>query len=205
MFFLTKFLKFYPQNKNRSFFLTTYLWIYNDHQSTNDFLNSLASNSFIPYILHPNRITSHSKTLIVNIFSNYISNEIISGNINAAISDHLPQSLFVPNNLLNPSAQISNFYGRHWSKLKQESFILDYFDKDWADLLQVDIFSMDIFLNKMDSILDTHAPLKKVNKYKLKFKTNCWITPALQLSILLKQLTKKVHNCKKSSNKRNIS
>ena len=63
---------------------------YNDHQPTNDFLDSLASNSFIPYILHPTRITSHSKTLIDNIFSNYISHEIISGNITATISDHLP-------------------------------------------------------------------------------------------------------------------
>ena len=35
---------------------------YNDHQPTNDFLDSLASNSFIPYILHPTRIISHSKT-----------------------------------------------------------------------------------------------------------------------------------------------
>ena len=61
---------------------------YNDHQPTNDFLNSLASNSFISYILHPTRITSHSKTLIDNIFSNFISNEIISGNITATISDH---------------------------------------------------------------------------------------------------------------------
>ena len=26
----------------------------------------------------------------------------------------------------------------------------------------------------MNSILDTHAPLKKVNKYKLKFKTKLW-------------------------------
>ena len=38
----------------------------------------------------------------------------------------------------------------------------------------------------MDSILDTHAPLKKVNKYKLKFKTKPWITPALQKSISIK-------------------
>ena len=30
---------------------------------------------------------------------------------------------------------------------------------------------MDSFLNNMNSILDGHAPLKKVNKYKLKFKT----------------------------------
>ena len=70
---------------------------YNDHQPTNDFLESLASNSFIPYMLHPTRITSHSKTLIDNIFSNYISHEIVSGNITATISDHLPQFSFVPN------------------------------------------------------------------------------------------------------------
>ena len=122
---------------------------YNDHQPTNDFLDSLASNSFIPYILHPTRITSHSKTLIDNIFSNYIFHEIISGNISATISDHLPQFLFVPNILPNPSTQKSNFYERDWSKFKQENFIRDYFDTDWADLLQIDQqnvnLSMDIF------------------------------------------------------------
>ena len=85
---------------------------YNDHQPSNDFFHSLTSNSFIPYILHPTRITSHSKTLIDNIFSNYISHEIISGNITATISDHLPQFSFVPNILSNPSTQKSNFYER---------------------------------------------------------------------------------------------
>ena len=102
---------------------------YNDHQPTNDFLDSLASNSFIPYILHPTRITSHSKTLIDNIFSNYISHEIISGNITATISDHLPKFSFVPNILSNPSTPKSNFYERDWSKFKQENFTFDYFDK----------------------------------------------------------------------------
>ena len=51
---------------------------YNDHQPTNEFLDSLASNSFLPYILQPTRLTSHSKTLIDNIFSNVISHEVIS-------------------------------------------------------------------------------------------------------------------------------
>ena len=163
---------------------------YNDHQSANDFLNSLASNSFIPYILHPTRITSHSKTLIDNIFSNYISHETISGNITATISYHLPQLSFVRNMFSNPTTQKSNFYERDCSKFKQENFILDYFDKDLVDLFQLDQqnvnLSMDIFLNKMDPMLDTHAPLKKVNKYKLKFKTKPWITPALQKSISIK-------------------
>ena len=138
---------------------------YNDHQPTNDFLDSLTSNSFIPYILHPTRITSHSKTLIDNILSNFISPEIISGNITATISDHLPQFSFVPNVLSNPSTQKSNYYERDWSKFKQENFILDYFDKDWTDLLQIDQqnvnLSMDSFLNNINSTLDVHAPLKK--------------------------------------------
>ena len=54
---------------------------YNDHQPTIDFLDSLASNSFIPHILHPTRIANHSKTIIDNIFSNFISPDIIFGNI----------------------------------------------------------------------------------------------------------------------------
>ena len=36
----------------------------NDHPPTNGFLDSLASNSVIPYILQPTRITDHSETLI---------------------------------------------------------------------------------------------------------------------------------------------
>ena len=126
---------------------------YNDHQPTNDFLDSLASSFFIPYILHPTRITNHSETLINNIFSNFITPDIISGNITATISDHLLQFLFVPNILSNPSTQISNYYERDWSKFKQENFILDYFDNDLADLLQIDQqnvnLSLDSFLNNI--------------------------------------------------------
>ena len=81
-------------------------------------------------------------------------------------------------------------YEKDWSKFKQENFILDYFDKDWADVLQIDQqnvnLSLDSFLNNINSILDVHAPLKKVNKYKLKFKTKPWITLALEKSISIK-------------------
>ena len=42
------------------------------------------------------------------------------------------------------------------------------------------------FLNNMNSILDAHTLLKKINKYKLKFKTKLWIPPFLQKSISIK-------------------
>ena len=41
---------------------------YNEHNQTNEFLNSLASNSFIPLIFKPNKITSYSNTLIDKYF-----------------------------------------------------------------------------------------------------------------------------------------
>ena len=84
---------------------------YDDHQPTNVFSDSLASNSFVSYALQTTRITSHSKTLIDNIFSNTVSHEMISGNITATISDHLPQFLFYV--LSKASCQKSNIYERN--------------------------------------------------------------------------------------------
>ena len=111
---------------------------YNDHHPTNESVDSLASNSFVPYILQPTRLTSHSKTLSDNIFSNIISHQVISGNIAATISDHLPQLSFAPNVLSNPSCQRSKIYERDWFKSMQQNFVLDYFCKDWSDVLQLD-------------------------------------------------------------------
>ena len=56
---------------------------------TNNFLYSLVCNTFVPYILQPTRITSHSKTLIDNIFSDIVSPEAISANLTSTISDLL--------------------------------------------------------------------------------------------------------------------
>ena len=73
---------------------------YNDHPPTNEFLDSLASNSVIPYILQPTRITDHSETLIDNIFSNVITVDAISGNLTVRIFDQLPQIMILQMHLL---------------------------------------------------------------------------------------------------------
>ena len=39
----------------------------------------------------------------------------------------------------------------------------------------------------MNPILDEHAPLKRVNKHKLKFKSKPWITPDIQKFITVKK------------------
>ena len=59
-------------NEQKSVFLSgdfnINLLNYNVHNPTNEFLDSSASNFFLPYILQQTRITSHSKTLINNIY-----------------------------------------------------------------------------------------------------------------------------------------
>ena len=62
-----------------------------------NFYNSLTSNLFVPHITLPTRITSHSQTLIDNIFSNDLDfAQGISGNFTFSISDHLAQFLIMP-------------------------------------------------------------------------------------------------------------
>ena len=160
---------------------------YNEHNQKNKFLDSLACNSFILLILQPTRITSHSNTLIDNVFSNVIDPDIISGNLTATISDHLPQFAIIPNMFGNILGNKSNIYERDWSKFDQENFILDYFFVDWEDLLKTDDLNADnstkIYLGKINMLLDIYVPLKRINKHKLKFKSKPWITVGLQKSI----------------------
>ena len=126
--YLNKLLENTSKEQKSTFLLGDFninLLNYNEHNETNDFLDSLASNSFIPLILQPTRITSHSNTLTDNIFSNVIDPDIISGNLTATISDHLPQFAIICNIFVNISGNKSNIYQRDWPKFDRESFILD--------------------------------------------------------------------------------
>ena len=135
---------------------------------------NFASNSFIPLILQPTRITNHSNTLIDNIFSNVMDPDITSCNLTATISDHLPQFSIIPNMFGNRPGNKSNIYERDWSKFDRENFILDYFSVEWEDLLKIDELNAGTpTKKKLDKInmLDSFPPLKRVKKYKLKFKS----------------------------------
>ena len=47
--------------------------------------------------------------------------------------------------------------------------------------------SFKIYLDKINMLLDTDAPLKIINKYKLKLKSKPWITLGLQKSMSVKK------------------
>lgn len=57
--------------------------------------------SLYPKIIRPSRITSHSASLIDNIFTNQIDNSTVSGLLVYDISDHLPVFTIYNNNYKN--------------------------------------------------------------------------------------------------------
>ena len=136
---------------------------YNEHKPTNEFLDSLAFNSYLPYVIQSSRHRSHSRTLIDNIFSNVILKDIISGNITATISDRLPQFLTYPNTFTDPPSNKSNAFERDWSNFDHENFVLDYFDIDWPNILKLDERNVNSatnnFLDTINSVLNKYVPL----------------------------------------------
>ena len=81
---------------------------YNDDKNTGNFLDTMFSQSFLPYITTPTRITRNTKTLIDNIYYNKPLNNIISGNLSSIISDHLIQFLIEPLDFSEKSSKIIN-------------------------------------------------------------------------------------------------
>ena len=63
---------------------------YHSNSIIAEFLDVTYANLFVPLILRPTRIISHSASLIDNIFTNSFCNDIVSGLFFTDVSDHLP-------------------------------------------------------------------------------------------------------------------
>ena len=63
------------------------------HKPTTDFINMMFTNALIPLINKPTRITTHSATIIDNIFSNRLESDgkTMQGNLTTDVSDHFAQ------------------------------------------------------------------------------------------------------------------
>ena len=145
-------------------------------------------NMLLPHIVQPTRITSHQKILI-DIFSNYFSQDIVSGNLTTTIS-YEPQFLIAPHVFSNGPNGKTNIFERDLAKFSHEEFILDYFSVDWSHRLKLQNNNIDAsfqnFFDSMNNIFGKHTQFKKITKYKLKFRTKPSITPALKKFISIK-------------------
>ena len=153
---------------------------------SHNFLLSLQCYSFFPVIDKPTRVYKNSATLIDNIFVNRFDHKISGGNIVSDISDHYSQFCFIHS--LTPKNLITKCKIRDYSNFSEECFINDVSETDWNSLMangSVDkCFSS--FYNKLNKLINKHAPFKTLSKRKAKQFSKPWITKGLRKSIKIK-------------------
>ena len=150
-----------------------------NHRSTEDFINAMQSMSLLPTITKPTRVTSHSATIIDNIFTNVIDNKT-NGILISDISDHLPVFTVFDMNYRNKIDNHKQFRRRRneesLTALKQELIT-----KDWDNVYNAaDVNSAyNAFISLFLTLYNKHCPIIEYNKRKAY--NNCpWLTKGLQ-------------------------
>ena len=91
----------------------------------------------------------------------------------------------------------------YYSKLSEHLFLDDFKKLSWEDTLDNQNLNINVkfdrFYEKVYSTVIHHAPMKKVNKKKLKLRSKPWITPHIQK--LIKREDKLLRKLKKSHSK----
>ena len=177
---------------------------YDQHQDTNDFINTLGAYFFQPHILQPSRITEHSSTLIDNIFINSIDHILISGNLIYDISDHLPNFLLIQN--LPPLQANKPAFFRDYSNLDETALSNEVKCFDWRETLSHCHDPNELFHSFNSTISNTinkHIPLIRLTRKQRKIKSKPWLTHGIKVSIRVKNKLLKKFLRTKSTNVQN--
>ena len=150
------------------------------------FLNCLQSYALLPTIDKPTRVYNDSASLIDNIFLNKFEDYSVSGNIVSDVTDHFSQFCILKSTV--EIAQPKKITIRDFSKFSQRAFSQELSDLTWDSTLSANdpskLFST--FYNKLNKLLNKHAPLRTLSKRKSKQLAKPWITKGLRKAIKIK-------------------
>ena len=182
---------------------------YDTNNDSAAFLDMMYENFLLPYISSPTRVTPRSQSLIDNIFSNIIEDEIISGNITTTISDHYAQFTLFKNKTKSQNNKKIAKFARNYKTLDKEMFDSDLKNTNWKEILKIERgdvdYSFDTFNKKINEILDKHGPFKKLSIQDEKLSKKPWITTGILNSIKNKnRLYRKVIRAKDPERIRNL-
>ena len=152
--------------------------------NTQNFYDLMCSYGTLPQIIQPTRVTPNTATIIDNIFTNNITDDIICGNILLTFSEHLSQ--FVSVNRGKIDYKKINIYERDYSKFTVESFRDDLSIQDWDLTLDNVNDSFKDFHMKLEGAVNRHAPMRKLNPKEIKIKNKPWMTPHIVKQIKLR-------------------
>ena len=181
-------LEFYTSKGNPVFVLTDSnidLLRINSCNYAHDFLLSLQSCSMLPTIDKPTRIYRDSATLIDNIFVNNFNDLVLSGNVITDLSDHFSQFCIMHSTLTKNRLHCSKI--RDYSRYDEASFNKDISQIDWQALLAQASNDpnkqFSTFYNRLNKLVNKHAPLKRLSKRKSKQFKKPWITKGIKIAI----------------------
>ena len=206
-----KFLNYFDEtlerlsNSSKSIYVMTdaniNLLRYETCKYAQSFLHILQSLCFSPTIDKPTRVHNASATLIDNIFVNNYDAHILSGNIVSDVSDHFSQ--FCVCRPLGGKIKLQKIVTRDFSKFSEEKFINDLSQLNWESAVSESTNdvnkSFSTFYNKLNRIVNKHAPIKTISKRKAKQLNKPWITKGLRVSI--KKKNELFFSCDKSKYK----
>ena len=96
----------------------------------------------------------------------------MSGNISLSISDHLPQFIILPEFFSKSPPTKYNIISHDWEKFDNQSFLQDFEKINWNQVLQLNQNNVNIafenYLNTVNTLINSHTPLKKLNKKQRK-------------------------------------
>ena len=121
---------------------------------------------FFPTIsIQPTRIVENQiPSIIDNIFSNNLSNEITAGNLLITFSEHLSQFISV----IKGNNDYKNIYARDYSKFCAVSFREDVYIQNFNNKYESVDDQFNDFYWRLEGCAVRHAPLKKLKSKEIK-------------------------------------
>ena len=148
-----------------------------------DLLQYKVSFAFIPLISNPTRLTSYSATLIDNIFTNNLSQNVLNGVVLNDLSDHLPVFAYFSGLTLTRDGDNKAFV-RKFTEENLRKFNENVSNTNWSSLLDEDPnMAYNNFIDEYSRIYNACFPLKAIRGKLLKNRSSAWISPGLLKSI----------------------
>ena len=151
------------------------------HSESSDYLDLMYTNTFIPLINRPTRVTSTSASLIDHIFTNNLSPDIFKfqGILITDITDHYPifQIAQLPHKV-NPDNLF--YFKRKMTEQNFDNFKNSVATYDWSKIEQINLCSKAFseFHSAMTHLFDTSFPISKI---KITYKNRIpWLSEPLK-------------------------
>ena len=157
---------------------------YNHHVLTQEFVDNLFSHMFFPLITKPTRLTSHSATLLDNIFTNNPTRKILNGILLNDISDHLPVFAYIYDGPLLYN-RFKKTIKRNFSESNLSKFQSFLAQTNWSNNLskQDPNEAYNTFFAEYTKFYELCFPIITIKGNQRKKINNPWITKGLLKSI----------------------